>query len=253
MAVSKMPSLLRGCHWRLVRQCVVRLALADKPPVAPEAQKRHSLFGSGIAGAGFTLAELLVVMAILALTSGLVIMAVGSVGRSTDTQLAQAECAEIRKAALRFAADMGQPPRYVAELLQSPDPSDALGGWWWRTDGAPATALRSFDPAIGRGWNGPYLHAEFTSSGDGQAAEARLLAASTTQTAASDNAAHRRLAVLLSGYSTHPQKTVDGRLLSHYQMDYSDSGEIFVRFVHDPSASSDQTVVVARLGLGIVP
>jgi prepilin-type N-terminal cleavage/methylation domain-containing protein len=203
--------------------------------------------------AGFTLAEMMVVVALMALTAGLVLMATGGIGRQTDAQLAQAECSEIRRAALRFAADMGQPPRYVAELLQSPDPSDALGGWWWRTDGTPLPALRSFDPATGRGWNGPYLHSEFTSAGDGQASETRRMTASAVQTAASDNAAGRRLAVLLSGYATHPQKIVGGRTLSHFQMDAGDPAELFVRFVHDPSASPDQTVVVARLGLGMAP
>jgi prepilin-type N-terminal cleavage/methylation domain-containing protein len=202
---------------------------------------------------GFTLAELVIVVAIMALVAGIVIMAVGGVGRNADAQLAQAECAEIRRAALRFAADMGQPPRCVAELLQSPDPSDALGGWWWRTDGTPAPGLRSFDPATGRGWSGPYLHSEFVSSGEGQASEARLMTASAAQTAASDNAAGRRLAVLLSAYPTHPQKTVEGRTLSHYQMDAGDPAELFVRFVHDPSVPVGETVVVARLGLGMTP
>jgi prepilin-type N-terminal cleavage/methylation domain-containing protein len=202
---------------------------------------------------GFSLVEVLLVLAILALTAGLVVVVTTGIGEKTDTQLAQAECADLRKACLRFAADLGEPPRYVAELLQSPDPADALGGWWWRTDGTPAPRLRSFDPATGRGWNGPYLQPEFLSSGGGPASETRLMTTSTVQTVASDDTGGRRLAILISDYSTHPQKTVAGRLLAHYQMDYSDAREVHVRFVHDPSAPVAETVVVARLGLGMAP
>jgi prepilin-type N-terminal cleavage/methylation domain-containing protein len=79
-------------------------------------------------GRGFTLVELVMVVAMVALVAGMAVVAASGIGEKADTQVAQAECAEIRKACLRFAADMGEPPRALAELLQSPDPSDTLGG-----------------------------------------------------------------------------------------------------------------------------
>lgn len=201
---------------------------------------------------GFTLVEMVVVVAILGVVAGIVVYLVAGAQDSAETKALQAELSEIRKASQRFAADMGEPPRYLAELMQSPEPADSLGGWWWRTDGTPAPRLRSFDPAVARGWNGPYIKSEAVSSGTQEATESRLKTASTYESAASSKPQGKRLSILLSDYSKG-QKKDGARLASHYQLDFTDSNEIFVRFVQDPLSPPESAIVVARLGLGVRP
>ncbi|MCX7804146.1 MAG: prepilin-type N-terminal cleavage/methylation domain-containing protein [Planctomycetota bacterium] len=205
------------------------------------------------AGRGFTLVELLAVVAIVAIVAGIAVILTGEICERTDRQAVLAELAGIRKAFLRFAADMGEPPRYLAELMQSPDPSDPLGGWWWRTDGTPAPRLRSYDPATRKGWNGPYVKAEAVSEAAQEAAEARLVAPATYERAESNAGSGKRLSILLSDCGTWPQKTDGTRLVSHYQLDYSDPEEIFVRFIADPLAPAGEARAIARLGLGVKP
>lgn len=200
---------------------------------------------------GVTLVELLLVTALVAIVAGLASVAMRGVGERADTDLAQAECGTIAAAARRFAQDMGEPPRFLAELLQSPDPASANGGWWWRSDGTPAARLRRFDPAIRRGWNGPYLRPE-ADGGDADASEARLSATAPAVYAAitSDRSAGRRLALLTCELHTGEQRgDAAGRLLSHYQLDASRSGDLRVRLVADPRQAEAVEVAGASTGL----
>jgi len=203
--------------------------------------------------AAFTLTEMLIVVGVVAIVAGAVVMlSTGAVERA-DEQMVRAELAEVRKAVLEFRSDVGEAPRLIAELLQSPDPSDARGGWWWRTDDTPPEALYAFDPATRRGWAGPYLHADDVSADDDETAEARLVGAVTYEESVAVPSAGRRLTILLSRYTTFPQKTGGDRLVSHYQFDAADAGELAVRFVRDPLAPPGSEQVVVRLGLGIEP
>jgi prepilin-type N-terminal cleavage/methylation domain-containing protein len=202
---------------------------------------------------GFTLVELLVTIAILSVVAGMAVYLVSGVQNSGETQAVQAELVTIRKACLRFKADMGEPPRYLAELLQSPSSSNGLGGWWWRTDGTPAARLRSFDPVVGRGWNGPYLCAELTSAAAEEASESRTNAGGVMESISSDNSAGKHLTLLRSEYGCHPQKKDGDKTLSHFQLDFSVADRISVRFLHDPLQTPCESNVVARLDLGLKP
>ncbi len=203
---------------------------------------------------GFTLLEMLLVVAILAAAAGIVVVAASGARQTAEREAVGVELVRIREACRRFVVDMGEPPQFLAELMQSPDGTDGLGGWWWRgTSDMPRDTLRSFDPATGRGWNGPYVLPEETGEDGAETSEARLVSASTYDKQESSDAAGRRLAMLRSDFGTYGQKESGGRFLSHYQLDASNSGELAVRFIEDPSVAADETVVVARLGLGVAP
>jgi prepilin-type N-terminal cleavage/methylation domain-containing protein len=205
------------------------------------------------ARAAMTLMELLAVVAILALVAGMATIFFGGVGQRADEQLATAECAEIRSAVQRFAADMGEPPRLLAELLQSPDPADSMGGWWWRTDGTPTPAYRAFDPATRRGWNGPYLQSVCVSGSSQSTCEARLKSNGQYEQFEANPESGKRLAILRSKYASYPQATCNGRLASHYQLDLTKPDDLAVRFVRDPAAPPAQAGVVAQLCTGVKP
>lgn len=189
--------------------------------------------------AGFTLVEMVVVVAILAVVSGLVVVAYGQVGAATDEQAIRAECAAVRSACLRFRADVGRSPHLVAELLQEP------GTWWWTAARPPA-----WDAATRHGWNGPYLACE-RSSADGCATEeARLLAGGGYERRQS--ASGNRLDILTSEYGSHPQDATGDRWRSHFQIEESAVDGLVVRFVHDPAAAPSSDCV-HRLPTGLPP
>lgn len=202
---------------------------------------------------GFTLIEMLVTVAVLGAVSAMVVVLVCGAQRGGEVQAIRAELREIREACVRFNADMGEMPRYLAELMQSPDNSDSLGGWWWRTDGTPPARLMSFDPTVGRGWNGPYIHPELLSEGTEEASESRTNESGDAESKQSVNAAGHRLALLSSEYACHPQEKDGDVTHSHFQLDFSDSREIAVRFLHDPLEPATEANVIARLGLGVKP
>lgn len=210
-----------------------------------------------LSSAAFTLVETLLVVALVALVAGTAVALLSGTQEKADKQLIQTECATIRRAVLQFRADLGQSPQHLAELLQSPNPSDTLGGWWWRSssDKLP-TALYSYDPATRRGWNGPYLKIDTLSDADQSAIEKRLVTSGSYAVTSADPAAGKRLAAMLSRYATYPQKYRNNdpaQPVSHYQLDASESSELAVRFVVDPLAPPDEAVVVARLKLGVEP
>lgn len=199
-----------------------------------------------------TLIELLLVTALLVAVAGVGLAALGSTAEHADAELARSRCAAVAEAARRFALDMGEPPRLVAELLQSPDPSAAEGGWWWRGDGTPATRLRRYDSATRRGWAGPYLVADPGLAALAEAAEARL---SATAPAAwmrveSDRAAGRRLMVQSCPFAGRGQaRAADGRLLSHLQLDASRADDLRVRLVDDPAKADPAELASVATGL----
>lgn len=201
-----------------------------------------------------TLVELLLVTALVAGVAGVGLVAMGSTAERADAELAASQCASVAEAARRFARDMGEPPRLVAELLQSPDPATAEGGWWWRGDGTPAARLRAWDPATRRGWAGPYLRADPDQGALAEAEEACLAATApaTWFRAASDRSGGRRLLLLRCPLATVDQAAApDGRLLSHLQLDRSGGSELRIRLVGDPAASDPREL--AGIGTGLRP
>lgn len=126
----------------------------------------------------FTLTELLIVVALLSVIAGVALVHYNGVQDQAEQGLGQVELGQLANAVRQFALDMGEPPQFLCELMQSPDPDDAHHGWWWRdggdhpaldTDGDPVCAaypargLWVYDPATRRGWNGPYIKAELSS------------------------------------------------------------------------------------------
>lgn len=120
---------------------------------------------------GFTLLELIVVVAILAMVAGGAALSLAGVQEQAGVDVCQAELAAIRDAVRRFKADTGFLPRQGPFDLVSrggavPDPTE--GAAWFD---APANlsqlyanplqgtghALETWSPTRRRGWHGPYL------------------------------------------------------------------------------------------------
>jgi type II secretory pathway pseudopilin PulG len=240
------------------------------------------------------LPELLIAISVIAVVAGMVLPLLGGVQADSEKKLLQSELTSIRGACLRFKVDMGEAPKYLAELMQPPgDLSSKTFLWRWR----PATwedenhqRLWRYDPATRRGWNGPYLKAEFT-SGENQPFEGELrnLKAKEWRIERERNAPggyvydapcdigfddsaskDMPLSIILSNYETlrqvgdEPNGVV--RRFSHYLLitdrnPDSDQTELFVAFVciardeHDEPYldTGDPTFIVHELGLGIEP
>ena len=122
---------------------------------------------------GFTLLELLVVMAIMAIVAGSVIATLGGTGEHATEQVAQAEMAELKKAILQFRRDTGWLPKQGPFSLQGLSlqgaailPSGKDAAWFdspanfyqlFENPLDPAHPLAAWNPDTGRGWHGPYL------------------------------------------------------------------------------------------------
>lgn len=141
----------------------------------------------GFGRRAFTLLEMTIVVAILAIIAGAALMAYDSTGDAASKDLVRHDMGVLAQAIRQFKADMGEPPQFIAELLQSPATNlshstfDGLGGWWWRTQAGaymapyPAANLWSFDPTVRRGWRGPYLRIEGRSAAGAEWAEGRRI------------------------------------------------------------------------------
>lgn len=152
--------------------------------LAPPARKSHG---------GFTLLELLVVVAIMAVVAGSVVMVLGRTEEQANVHITQSEITELKKAYLRFRKDTGYFPKQgpfalsPSGLIKPDDPShwptflsgkspqeratwfhspanhyQLLGLIYAVPDNQGPLAgtghpLRTFDPDTARGWNGPYL------------------------------------------------------------------------------------------------
>ncbi|MBN2582424.1 MAG: prepilin-type N-terminal cleavage/methylation domain-containing protein [Planctomycetes bacterium] len=132
----------------------------------------------GATAAAFTLTELLIVVALLSVIAGVALVHYNGVQDQAEHGLSQVELNRLADAVRQFCLDMGEPPQFLCELMQSPDPDDAHHGWWWRDGGDyplldsedeplcaayPAQGLWRYDPTTRRGWNGPYVEAECSS------------------------------------------------------------------------------------------
>jgi prepilin-type N-terminal cleavage/methylation domain-containing protein len=110
----------------------------------------------------FTLLELVVVVAVLAVLTR---AAVGELGRIRDAKLsraADAQLEEIRAAAAAFLADVGRLPRLAAETNSAGEVTWTLSELWRRPDGMDAQRLEEKDLVqVAVGWGGPYLRLPF--------------------------------------------------------------------------------------------
>ncbi len=195
---------------------------------------------------GFTLVELLIVIAILAAMAAVAVSLLGGTSDKANEAVVLNDLAEIRKAIWQFRNDMGAPPHYLAELMQSPDPNGANGGWWWREAGDPSPAMYEFDPATGRGWNGPYLQVEFRSAAGSTLREFRIRPDSIEESITSDWSAGNNIAALIAP----GQETNAALIESMYELDFSDPAEARLRY---RGSTADPPQAENELGLGIKP
>lgn len=122
--------------------------------------------------AAFTLVEMLAVIAILAVVSGMVVLAVSGVQETATRTVAERQLSTVREAMLRFRNDMGF---YPGDGPLAPDQLDLshIGGrprtpaWavhpmnFWMLFEPPVDRVDprrwEWNPANARGWRGPYL------------------------------------------------------------------------------------------------
>ena len=135
---------------------------------------------------GFTILELLVVVAIVATLAGGIFLSVGDTQRNAERSVTQRELISLRRALLAFEADTGYLPnrRFLDPmdgdtLVRTPDLDSFPRFTAWYTHPAnltplflrefhypeqnveeeePVLSLPEFDPDTGRGWRGPYLN-----------------------------------------------------------------------------------------------
>jgi prepilin-type N-terminal cleavage/methylation domain-containing protein len=101
---------------------------------------------------GFTLAEVLVTIAIIAVVGAIVIPSIGGQLRTGDESRVQQDLTSLRAAAEQFLADVRRYPNSIGQLVVKPAVSESglLGGVY--------TASQ-----VGR-WRGPYLNKDSASS-----------------------------------------------------------------------------------------
>lgn len=126
-----------------------------------------------LSACGFTLLELLVVLMLLALVSGVGLMAYEGVREDAAYTVTRSEMAEIRKSLLAFRQDVGHFPDAAGLIASVPDPAGNTPGLRLRllqycqntdTSKTGETHGVSYDAGCAqwnrdtrRGWNGPYL------------------------------------------------------------------------------------------------
>jgi prepilin-type N-terminal cleavage/methylation domain-containing protein len=126
-----------------------------------------------INNSGFTLLELLIVVAVLATLAGGVILSLGGIEDDTSLNLSKNEMLEIKKALIRFKQDTGFLPRQGPFDLAPPNGSGVVplpveGENWFKSPAnfsqiyenplaSTTHFLRAWNPDTSRGWRGPYL------------------------------------------------------------------------------------------------
>lgn len=99
---------------------------------------------------GFTMLELMIVVAVLAAVAGAVIFAHSATEHTVKTNLAYSEMQEIKQALLRFRQDTGHFPDPVAPAEGGASPANFSALFVQGLESA-------WNPAARRGWRGPYL------------------------------------------------------------------------------------------------
>lgn len=91
---------------------------------------------------GFTLLELIVVVAILTVLAGIALPVASKAWNSAARRATRERLTELARASLDYARDVGAAPKRVADLLERPD---GVRGWL-----GPYVAIEAVDPAGGR-------------------------------------------------------------------------------------------------------
>lgn len=120
-------------------------------------RRRITLIRSRLLRRGLTLAEMLVVIAILAMVSGLVLPAVGHYVSDSRETVTRQDLTRLRDvvADVYWHDSYSRLPR--PDLSVSPSRTDAPQLRYLFVNRATETAALSFDPEYRRGWRGPYL------------------------------------------------------------------------------------------------
>lgn len=105
---------------------------------------------------GFTLLELLLVVALLALLASVALVAMDRTGTEARNDLARIEMNEIRKALRMFYRDVGHFPDALSGVVAE----DLRASLLLSCDEASDVGCTTWDPDAKRGWNGPYLSSE---------------------------------------------------------------------------------------------
>lgn len=151
-------------------------------------QPFHQAHGKPSSQGGFTLLELLIVVAIMMLVAGGAIFVYDDLQRRAELDMARRQMATLRDALLRFRTDMGYFPgegTYAPANLNltshhfvdgesannNPPSTAALQRWakhpmnFWMLFEQPVPSTTgqnfNFNRSTGRGWRGPYLGAGF--------------------------------------------------------------------------------------------
>jgi len=118
-------------------------------------------------GSGFTLIELIVVIALLALMASVAILSQDTVRSDAEADATRYEMSVIRKALLQFRYDVRHFPDGVGALIAAEDRLALLTACQ-ATDNTKINetsgvsydeGCTDWDPELKRGWNGPYLSA----------------------------------------------------------------------------------------------
>lgn len=120
--------------------------------------RRSFNFSSQAVSRGFTLLELLVVVALIGVLASIALVAFDKTRDRAEVDVARIEMTEIRKALHMFHRDVGHDPSAVTEdlslwLLSSCQADNMAANDY--DDGCA-----QWDPDARRGWNGPYMNAE---------------------------------------------------------------------------------------------
>lgn len=121
--------------------------------------------------AGFTLIELVIVIAILASLAGSAVLMVGAADESSHVEMGRIEIGEIRDALIQFKRDMGYMPTHGPLALVDDGgavPMPAEGEEWFYNPAnfaqlfenpfaGSSHSFENWNPETKRGWRGPYL------------------------------------------------------------------------------------------------
>jgi prepilin-type N-terminal cleavage/methylation domain-containing protein len=110
----------------------------------------------------FTLLELAVVLAIIAIVTHFAVRGLGEYRNAKFADAADRQLETIREAALKFYSDVGRLPKLTAQTNDAGEVSWTLSELWKKPDGLSACRHVEHDGVhLAVGWNGPYLKLPF--------------------------------------------------------------------------------------------
>ena len=111
---------------------------------------------------GFSLLELVVVLAVLSVLTHLAVRELGAMREGKLVQAADRQLDAIREASAAFLSDVGRLPRLTAETNRAGEVAYTLSELWKKPASLDYRKLVERDGAtVAVGWNGPYLRLPF--------------------------------------------------------------------------------------------